>query len=231
MVYMKNPRGFFVGMRQKAVERRAEAAQGSASAAGAGKSPANSLQASTAQRGRGADVPRFGSMFTDEELGARLGVPPRGRIRVSHENRCIAIVDRIVDDEDGSYADIGIGDTIRYEGQDMPGRGEESDQALDGANLDLAVSKARGYTVLYFTREGSALVFGKVLECNSISFEKNGKHSVIVFRMRVVGDKPIVYERLNPEIERALQSIEEGTLEGEEYTADEYIEYIKKVLG
>ena len=220
-----------MGTRQEVVERRAEAAPGSARAAGAEESPSNSLQAGTVQHRRVVDVPRFGSMFSDEELGARLGVPPRGRIRVSHENRCIAIVDRIVDDDDGSYADIGIGDTIVYEGQDRRGGGREADQALDGANLDLALSKARGYTVLYFTREGSTLVFGKVLECDSISFEKNGKRNVIVFRMRVVGDKPIVYERLNPEIERALQSIEEGTLEGEEYTADEYIEYIKKVLG
>ena len=218
-----------MGMRQEAVGRRSKAARGSASAAGA-EPHGKPRQAGAMQRRRGVDVPRFGSKFSDEELGARLGVPPRGRIRVSHENECIAIVDRIVK-SDGSYADIGIGDTIVYEGQNRRGGGKEADQALDGANLDLALSKPRGYTVLYFVRVGSALVFNKVLECDSVCFEKRGVRTAAVFRMRVVADMPVDYERLNPEIERALRSIEEGTLDGEEYTPDEYIEYIKKVLG
>ena len=219
-----------MGMRQEAAERRAEAAQGSAPAAGAGKPQAKSMQASAMQRRRGVDVPRFGSMFSDEELAARLGVPLRGGIRVSRENGCIAVVDRVVDGG-GSYADIGVGDTILYTGQDRSGGDKETDQALDGANLDLALSKARGHTVLYFTREGSALVFGKILECDSVCFEKRGGRTVVVFRMRVVGDMPVVYERLDPEAERTLRDAETGTFAGKRYTADEYIEHIKKALG
>lgn len=215
-------------MRQEAVERRAEEAQGSASAADT-KSHAKSMQAGAMQRKHGVAVPRFGSMFSDEELSARLGVPPRGGIRVGHVSRCIAIVDCVVDD-DGSYADIGVGDTIMYTGQD-PRDEDKADHALDGANLDLALSKSRGYAVLYFTREGRVLVFGKVLECDSVSFEKRGGRTVVVFKMRVVGDRPIAYERLNPEIESALRAIEAGTLEGDEYTTGKYAEYVKKVTG
>ena len=229
MAYMKNPEGFFVGMRQEVVGRRTEEAPGSASADGSEGPSGNSLQASAIQSRHGMDVPRFGSTFSDEELGARLGVPPRGGIRVSRENGCIAIVDRVVDD-DGSYADIGVGDTIMYEGQDIRGGDKGADQALDGANLDLALSKARGYTVLYFTREGSVLAFSKVLECDSVCFEKRGGRTVVVFRMRVVGAMPVVYERLSPEVERTLRDVEAGTFAGKRYTADEYIKRIKKAL-
>ena len=215
-------------MRQEAVERRAETARGSVAAAGE-ELHGKPRQAGSAQRRRGVDVPRFGSKFSDEELGARLGVPPRGGIRVSHENGCIAIVDRMAK-SDGSYADIGVGDTIMYEGHDLRGGDKGADQALDGANLDLALSKARGYTVLYFARVRSALVFNKVLECDSVCFEKRGVRTAAVFRMRVVADMPVDYERLNPEIESSLREIENGTFVCEEYTADEFIEYIKKVL-
>ena len=228
-IYMKALRGFFAGMRQEVAERRAGAARGSASAAGAEKSIGGSMRTAAVQRRRGVDVPRFGSELSDEDLGARLGVPLQGGIRVSHENGCIAIVDHIAK-SDGSYADAGIGDTIRYTSQDSRGGDKGTDQALDGANLDLALSKSRGHTVLYFTREGNALVFGKVLECDSVSFEKRSGRTVVVFRMRVVGDKPVDYERLNPEVERDLQDMEAGTFVGKKYTADDYIDRIRKAM-
>ena len=217
-------------MRQEAAERQVEAARGSASAAGAEKSAGGSMRTATVQGRRGVDVPRFGSELSDEELGARLGVPLRGAIRVSRENGCIAIVDHTAR-SDGSYADAGIGDTIRYTGQDgRGGGGEGADQALDGANLDLALSKSRGHTVLYFTMEGNALVFGRVLECDSVCFEKRGGRTVVVFRMRIVGDKPVDYERLNPEVERDLQDMEAGTFVGKKYAADDYIDRIRKAM-
>ena len=190
--------------------------------------PGGEEMAGAWQHGARADLPEPGSRFSDEELGARLGVPATGGIRVSHENRCIVLVDRLGgDDKCGG----SVGDIVRYAGQDLGGGGEE-DQVLDGANLDLALSKARGYAVLGFSREGEgALVLDRVVECDSLCFERGGSRNVIVFRMRVVDSGASDYERPSPEVERALQSIEAGTSAGKRYTIDEYIEYIKKVMG
>lgn len=180
------------------------------------------------RHGPRADLPEPGSRFSDEELGARLGVPTAGGIRVSHENKCIALVDRL---GGGDTRGGGAGDIVRYTGQDLGG-GAEADQALVGANLDLALSKARGYDVLCFSREGAegALVLDGAVECDSLCFERDGGRNVIVFRMRVVDGGESGYEGPSPEVERALQSIEAGTSAGKRYTIDEYVEYVKKAM-
>ena len=219
--------GLFAGMRQEIIEQSARAAQGSRPMVGAGKTDDSPPQVAPVSQGLCANMPKLGSKFSDEELGMRLGVPSRGGIRVSHENRCVELVNR--GDGCGSHADADIGGTVRYVGQDRRGGGGEADQALDGANLDLALSKARGYTVLYFTRKGADLVFDKFVECVSICFEKMGGRNVVVFKL-VVDDEAGGYKKFNPEVEGILESIESGTLVGEEYTIDEYVAYVKKVL-
>lgn len=225
----KNPTGFFVGMRQEVVERPAGAAQESKPVAGAGETAVGPSEVVPVSQELCSNMPKLGSRFSDEKLGARLGVPPWGGIRVSHENRCVVLVDRGSGGD--SHTDADIGGAVRYIGQDRRGGGEEEeDQALDGANLDLALSKARGYMVLYFTREGADLVFDKVVKCDSICFEKRGDRNVVVFKL-VVDDEAGGYKKFNPEVEGILESIESGTLVGEEYTIDEYIAYVKKVTG
>ena len=210
-------------MRQKAVQEPAGVAPDPMSV------PGGEETAGAWRHGPRAGLPEPGSRFSDEELGARLGVPTAGGIRVSHENRCIVLVDRLGgDDKCGG----SVGDIVRCAGQDLGGGGGE-DQALDGANLDLALSRARGYAVLGFSRERAegALVLDRFVECDSLCFEKCGGRNVIVFRMRVVGGGACDCEGPSPEVERALQSIEAGTSAGKRYTIDEYVEYIKTVMG
>ncbi len=209
-------------MRQEVVQEPAEGRPDSMSVLGSEK------MAGVVLHGSHADMLQQGSKFSDEELGARLGVPTTGGIRVSHENKCIVLVDRLGGDDTRGGS---VGDIVRYAGQDLGG-GAEADQVLDGANLDLALSKARGYSVLGFSREGEgSLVLDRVVECDSLCFERGGGRNVIVFKMRVVDGGVSDYEGPSPEVERALQSIEAGTSAGKRYTIDEYIEYIKKVMG
>lgn len=220
--YIRQPCGIPASMRQKAVQEPAGVVPGSTSA------PGGEETAGAWQHGARAGLPEPGSRFSDEELGARLGVPTTGSIRVSHENRCIVLVDRLGGDGTGGGS---VGDIVRCAGQDLGGGGDE-DQALDGANLDLALSRARRYAVLGFSRESEeALVLDRVVECDSLCFEKCGGRSVIVFRMRVVGGGACDCEGPSPEVERALQSIEAGTSAGKRYTIDEYVEHIKTVMG
>ena len=211
-------------MRQEVVQEPAEGGPDATSV------PDGEEMAGGALRGPRADLPEPGSRFSDEELGARLGVPTTGGIRVSHENKCIVLVDRL---GGGDTRGGSVGDIVRYAGQDLGGEAE-ADQVLDGTNLDLALSKARGYAVLGFSREEGegegALVLDRVVECDSLCFERGGGRNVIVFKMRVVDDGAGGYDRPGPEVERALQSIEAGTSAGKRYTIDEYIEYIKKVM-
>ena len=219
-------RGRFVGAEQEAVGRPGEGRISASAPDAAELAAAGSPQAGAAQQEPDVDVPARGSKFSDGELAARFGVPTQGGIRVSHENRCIVLVDRV--DGEGGYDDVDLGDTVRYEGQNHYGR-KESDQVLDGNNLDLALSKMWGYTVLYFTKQVDVLVFDKAVECDSLHFEKKDGRRVIVFRLRLA--EPRARDRLSPEVEGTLRSIESGTFAGDEYTIDEYKEYIKKELG
>ena len=124
-----------------------------------------------------------GTRLSDEGLRARLGVPLRGRIRVSHENRCMAIVDRM-DGGDGGPGTAAAGGLARYMGEDSGGDGGGADRALEGGNLDLALSRVRGYEVLGFARDGDDLVFDGPVECDSFRFEGRGGRSVLTFGMR-----------------------------------------------
>lgn len=134
-------------MRQRTVHQQPEeAVTGPVPASGGRGAP----QAAVAPLVSRAKVPDLGSRFSDEGLRARLGVPLRGGIRVSHENKCIVIVDRTDGDRYRTAVDI----LARYMGGDSG-----ADRALEGANLDLALSRVRGYTVLGFARDGDALVF------------------------------------------------------------------------
>lgn len=179
-------------------------------------------QASVLPGGSRSILPRPGSRFSDEELGARLGVPLAGSMRVSHENRCIALVDR----QDGGSRD---GDMAVHVGQDMR-RGQRADQSTDGDSPDISLSEVGGYAVLDFAREGGMLVLDRVAECDSLSLEKRGGRDVAVLKMRAVDSEACDDEELNPEAERALQSIESGTFVGKRCTVDEYIEHVKKAM-
>ena len=179
-------------------------------------------QAGALSDGTRAILPEPGSRFSDEELGARLGVPLTGAIRVSHENRCIALVDRAGGGPRG-------GDIAVYMGQDGRGRGD-ADRASNGDSPCAALENAKGYAVLDFAREGGALVLGRVAECDSLRIEKRGGRDVAVFRMRAAGGEAGGSERLNPEVERDIRSIESGTFVGKRCTIDEYIEHVKKVM-
>ena len=173
-----------MGMRQEIVGEPVEA--GSASAFGAG-APGSSREIGTPWQRLRVSVPKPGSRFTDEELCERFGVPMRGGIRVSHPNKCIALVDLAGDDAACTNNDSG--DTVQYMGQDHDGD-KDGDQAMDGDNRVLSRSRKDGYTVLYFTKQGGVLVFHRMVECVSHRFESEaeaGGRKVILFRLRTVG--------------------------------------------
>ena len=70
------------------------------------------------------------------------------------------------------------------------------------------------------------------LECDSFRFERHGGRDVLTFGMRAAGGGgEDGHEKPSPEVEKTLRSIESGTFAGKRYTIDEYIEYIKKVMG
>ena len=132
-------------------------------------------------------APRTGEKFSDEELHARFGVPTEGGIRVSHEKRCIILVDLAVNSK---YNDVDDGGTISYMGQDSDREGMLN-QEMSNNNLALSRSKEEGYTILYFTQEweNGDLRFDSYMEYDSHSFEfetKADRHSrrVIRFKLR-----------------------------------------------
>ena len=134
-------------------------------------------------------VPRAGEKFSDAELGARFGVPLRGGMRVSAENKCIVLVHTA-----GAYsghANIDYGTAVSYMGQNADPDGIQNQQ-LSGNNLALSRSREDGYTVLYFIREGADLVFNSGVECVSHSYEvetnRLGQPRVVIkFKLRLVG--------------------------------------------
>ena len=214
-------------MRQETIHQPAEGAAGPVPVPGGGDGGGAPRAAAAAPLELWARTLEHGRRFSDEWLRARLGVPLRGGIRVSHENKCIVIVDRM--DDASSHTTIGI--LARYMGEDRGGDGG-ADQALEGGNLDLALSRLRGYMVLGFARDGDDLVFDGPVECDSFRFERHGGRNVLTFGMRAAGGRgDDDYEKPSPEVEKTLQSIESGTFAGKRYTIDEYIEYIKKVMG
>lgn len=171
---------FIVGMRQEAVKEAKRPAPG------AGEMRDYSQAAGTLQQGRAVDVPRPGSRFTDEELCNRFGVPMRGGIRVSRENKCIVLVDLASDYT--AYTNTDGGSVVEYMGQNHYGD-RKSDQVMDGNNLALSRSKEDGYTVLYFTKQDDVLVFDRIVEYDShcIEDEKGaGGRRVILFKLRAV---------------------------------------------
>lgn len=124
-------------------------------------------------------VPGAGERFGDEELRARYGVPMSGGIRINEENRCMVLVDRA--SPHTGQASGGRGAYILYTGQDSDGGGS------------LSRSKEEGYTVLYFTKEGGALVFNSRVEYDSHEsyVETSGggqKREAVRFRLRVVAE-------------------------------------------
>ena len=135
------------------------------------------------------EVPRAGERFTDEELGARYGVPLRGGIRVSRANRCIVLVRP---ERAGSgHAGTERGAVVAHTGQDADPEGVLNQQ-MSGVNLDLSRSREDGRTVLYFTRKGTDLVFNSRVECASHGFEVEmncrGQPRVVVkFELEAVG--------------------------------------------
>lgn len=109
-----------------------------------------------------------GEKFSDAELGARFGVPLRGGMRVSVENKCIVLVHTA--GADSGHANIDYGAVVSYTGQNADLDGIQNHQ-MSGNNLALSRSKEDGYTVLYFIKEGADLVFGSGVECASHSYE------------------------------------------------------------
>ena len=188
-----------------------------------GDAPLGPRQAGAVPGGSRSILPRPGSRFSDEELGARLGVPLAGSMRISHENRCIALVDR----QDGDSRD---GDMAVYVGRDLRG-GRRANRPTDGGGPDMSLLEVGGYAVLDFAREGGMLVLDRVAECDSLSLEKRCGRDVAVFKVRAVDGQACDDEELNPEAEGALQSIESGTFAGKRCTVDEYIEHVKKVMA
>ena len=209
-------------VRQEAARQAAGMLQDAVQVPSGGGVPLGPRQAGAVPGGSRAIMPRPGSRFSDEELGARLGVPLAGSIRISHENRCIALVDR----QDGDPWD---GNIAVYVGREMRG-GQRADRSTDGDSPDLPLSEVEGYAVLDFAREGGMLVLDRVAECDSLSLEKRGGRDVAVFKTRAVDGEVCDDEELNPEVERALQSIESGTFVGKRCTVDEYIEHVKRVM-
>ena len=106
-------------------------------------------------------------------------MPLAGSIRVSLENRCIALVDR----QDGGSRD---GKMAVYVGPDLHG-GRRADPSTGGGGPDLSLLEAGGYAVLDFAREGGMLVLDRVAECGSLSLEKRDGRDVAVFKVRAAG--------------------------------------------
>ena len=142
----------------------------------------------------GMALPRAGERFSDEELHARFGVPTEHGIRVSRENKCIVLV-HLVGIHSG-YTNTDRGTDILYMGENSDREGLQ-DQEMSGGNLALSRSKEDGYTVLYFIKEGSVLVFRSHVEYDSHKIRKvvNGKdqlRGVIEFRLRAIrGERPV----------------------------------------
>ena len=136
------------------------------------------------------EAPGAGERFSDEELHSRYGVPMHGGIRISEENRCIILVDRA-----GSrpvQASAGRGTYILDTGQNSDGGGGQG-QGMHESSLALSRSKEEGYTVLYFTKEGGALVFNSRVEYDShesyVETDGGGqKREVARFRLRAVAE-------------------------------------------
>ena len=220
-VYAEAPQGRRVAAHEGDGRQAAGARQDAVRVPSGGGAPPP-RQAGAVPGGSRAIVPRPGSRLSDEELGARLGVPLTGSVRVSRENKCIALVDR----RDGDSRD---GEMAVYIGQDMR-EGRRADEPADGRGPVPSLSGVEGYTVLDFAREGGLLVLGRVAECGSLSLERRGGRDVAVFKVRAVDGEACDDGELNPEVERALQSIESGTFVGRRCTVDEYIEHVRKVM-
>ena len=180
-----------VSMHQMAIGKPTKGGQGAASVPPAEGTPCDSPSTGTLSRKPSVGVPVPGAKFTDEELHDRFGVPLQGGIRVSRENKCIVLVDLVSSNSNNTYTNVDSGKTVRYMGQNHYGD-REGDQVLDGNNHTLSRSKEEGYTVLYFTKQESTLVFDRIVEYDSHSFENEGGEGgrkVIFFNLRVVDAK------------------------------------------
>ena len=140
-----------------------------------------------------AVAPDPGSKFTDEELRDRFGVRLRGGIRVSRENKCIVLVALV--DGNTVYRNTNDGDTVVYMGENHRGN-KEVDQVMDGNNLALSRSREEEYTVLYFTKQGSMLVFDKIVEYESHRFENREGRKVIFFKLGAAGIEAPARQRI-----------------------------------
>ena len=133
-------------------------------------------------------IPREGERFTDEELGARFGVPLRGGIRVSRANKCMVLV-HLVGISSG-YTNTDYGTAVSYMGQNADPDGIQNQQ-MSGNNLALSRSTDDGYTVLYFIKEGTDLVFNSRVVYVSHGFEvetnRIGQPRVVIkFKLKAV---------------------------------------------
>ena len=133
-------------------------------------------------------IPREGERFSDKELGARFGVPPRGSIRVNRANKCIVLV-RPAGISSG-HADADCGAAVSYTGQNADPDGIQNQQ-MSGDNLALSHSADDGYTVLYLVKEGADLVFNSrvVYASHGFGVETNrlGQPRVVVeFKLEAV---------------------------------------------
>lgn len=180
-----------VSMHQMAIGKPAKGGQESTSVSPAGGTSCDSPREGTLSRKPRAGVPVPGDKFTDEELHDRFGVPMQGGIRVSRDNKCIVLVDLVNSNSNNTCTNVDSGRTVHYMGQNHYGD-REGDQVLDGNNHALSRSKEEGYTVLYFTKQGSMLVFDRIVEYDSHRFENEGGEGgrkVIFFKLRVVDAK------------------------------------------
>lgn len=94
------------------------------------------------------------------------------------------------------------------------GDGGGADHALEGGNLDLALSRMMGYAVLGFAGDGDDLVFDGPVECDSFRFERRGGRNVLTFGMRAAaaGGEEDDCDKPGPEAEKTLRAIEAGHL-------------------
>ena len=162
-------------------------------------------------------VPGVGERFSDEDLHVRFNVPTWGGIRVSLDKKCIVVVGPA---SRPCHEDVDHGRTVSYMGQNSDREGIQNQEMLvtcipptqsttepaepgrrktqaASRNFSLSISKAEGYTVLYFTRERGAgdLRFDSRVECDSHRFEVEqsaGRPArvVIKFRLRMVEGMP-----------------------------------------
>ena len=150
-----------MGTEQKAVKRPHSEAKATGPVAGNDPLPRGTAKS----LGFSIPVPTAGERFDEQGIGARFGVPTTGGIRVNHEKKCIVLVDRV----DGNmYQNVDDGDAVDYMGRNQPGDYDgDRDQTMTAENLILKHSKEDGYTVLYFMKEGSDLVFSRLVEYRS----------------------------------------------------------------